>query len=414
MRQLRLFTHTAIILFIFILALYGQQRAGLINITYDTDNGPPVQWNKKFGNGDSETALKMVQNSDGGFTVCGVSHTRGVTIGYVLKVSHKGQKVWDRYFDSENVEALYDVMSLSNGDIVVCGQKRIAKRKTAAVIIRLDKKGHVVWEKVYKGKGKRQEAYAKALSEGPKNSIIVIGSDSKQWGKPWIVQMFDSGRHIRKNTIKCSRNSTPSAIVKTKNNQFVYCGTSLSSKGRSKVHIIKLSKKGQVYWERFYGGRGKEVGNDIVQTSDRGFAICGTTTSYGPKKIGGRETSSNCWVMKLDRKGYKKWAKAFGSSSHNEGLGITVGDRNSLIVCGEGDFITGENHGGFWTAKLSNKGDLLWEKNFGGRDRVTNKKVYSTAQCILTTREGNVVFAGRAFTNRMKKSQLCVVNLQKD
>ncbi|GIV24420.1 MAG: hypothetical protein KatS3mg026_0112 [Bacteroidia bacterium] len=62
------------------------------------------------------------------------------------------------------------------------------------------------------------------------------------------------------------------------------------------VCVLKLDQAGRVQWERTFGGSKNDEGCSIVQTSDGGYAIVGTTESFGS---GGKDI----YVLKLDADG---------------------------------------------------------------------------------------------------------------
>jgi len=60
-------------------------------------------------------------------------------------------------------------------------------------------------------------------------------------------------------------------------------------------------------WDRVFGGKNDDYVKSLIQTTDGGYAVAGTTYSYG---AGGRDF----WVIKLDNEGNKVWDKTYGGS----------------------------------------------------------------------------------------------------
>ena len=45
--------------------------------------------------------------------------------------------------------------------------------------------------------------------------------------------------------------------------------------------LIKTNSQGATLWSKTYGGQANDIGKDIIQTSDGGYIITGSTMSYG-------------------------------------------------------------------------------------------------------------------------------------
>ncbi len=69
-----------------------------------------------------------------------------------------------------------------------------------------------------------------------------------------------------------------------------------ASSGKADMWVIKLDSRGEIEWEKTYGGAQGEAGYCIQQTSDNGYIIAGQADSYGAGRY-------DWWVLKLDENG---------------------------------------------------------------------------------------------------------------
>jgi len=60
-------------------------------------------------------------------------------------------------------------------------------------------------------------------------------------------------------------------------------------------------------WAYTYGGTVNDYAHTVQQTSDGGFIMAGSTTSFGP-------SGNNAWIIKLDEDGIPAWQKAYGGT----------------------------------------------------------------------------------------------------
>ena len=112
------------------------------------------------------------------------------------------------------------------------------------------------------------------------------------------------------------------------------------------------------------------------------------------------------WVMAVSSDGAIEWQKKIGGdrfdslrkiSPHPNGGFVAVGDTKSR----------GNGHADIWVVRLDDKGDVLWQKTFGGRheDRGRGLAVFD---------DGSIVAAGTMQTVPKKKAQGLLVRLDAD
>ena len=130
--------------------------------------------------------------------------------------------------------------------------------------------------------------------------------------------------------------------------------------------VIKLDSLGNKQWDRTYGGTDVDEAAAVIQTSDLGFLIGGSTIS----PISGNKTdtvhfqSYDYWLIKLDKSGNLKWQKTVGAA-YTDKLSC-LGETSTRYLAGgssfsnkDGDKKTpnaGSEHGpDFWVAMLNKK-----------------------------------------------------------
>ncbi len=132
---------------------------------------------------------------------------------------------------------------------------------------------------------------------------------------------------------------------------------------------IKLKNSWRTYW-----GDSFDWGNEVIQTSDNGFAIVGTTTSYGAG-------NQDLWLIKTDPSGEEQWNKTFGGSVHDEGHGIIQTSDGGYVIVGFIDFID------IYLVKTDSFGVEQWSKTFDSGE-------VDQAYSIIPTSDGGFVIGG--------------------
>jgi len=169
-------------------------------------------------------------------------------------------------------------------------------------------------------------------------------------------------------------------IICTSDGGYAVLGWSNSfGAGDLDILLLKLDPSGNLTWAKTYGGTGEEMAWSIIQTSDGGYAVAGATSSFGA----GQDEPI---ILKLDPSGNLIWARTYGG---------TGGDYFwSIIQTGDGGFAAA----GFTTSfgagssdallvRLDQSGNTIWAKTYGG----TN---YDRIEPVIQTPDGGFVVAG--------------------
>ena len=200
------------------------------------------------------------------------------------------------------------------------------------------------------------------------------------------------------------------AVQQTSDGGYVIVGSSTSyGAGGSDLWILKVDASGEFSWSKTYGGQGNDVGKDIVQTSDGGYIITGYTRSFSS---GG---DMDLWLIKTDSNGESclyndggtctqnssKWIKSFGTSGNDYG--------NSVKETSEGDFIVAGKSGripSIFVVKTNSLGEKIWENLYGTGpgDR---------GQYIIQRQDLGFLIVGKENPNNADDN-LCLININTD
>src|SRR5688572_10412914 len=80
-------------------------------------------------------------------------------------------------------------------------------------------------------------------------------------------------------------------------------------------------------WERMIGGSGGETANDVIQTADGGYLICGTTWTYGAG-------SCDVYLVKTNSAGDVLWTGAYGTADCERGNAVLQASDGGYLVSG--------------------------------------------------------------------------------
>jgi len=91
--------------------------------------------------------------------------------------------------------------------------------------------------------------------------------------------------------------------------------------------LIKTDSSGNKIWDKTFGGSQYDSADSVQQTNDGGFVIAGATCEYG---LGGHDA----WLIKTDSAGNKIWDKTFGGSDMDEANSVQQTTDGGFIIAG--------------------------------------------------------------------------------
>jgi hypothetical protein len=124
------------------------------------------------------------------------------------------------------------------------------------------------------------------------------------------------------------------------------------------VYVVKLDANGNLQWTKTIGGKKDDVGlMALIQTSDGGYAIAGYTTSFGAG-------NGDVYVVKLDANGTSNGPKPSADQAMTGHSLIQTSDGGYAIAGSTQSFGAGGDD--VYVVKLDANGNLQWTKTIGG------------------------------------------------
>ena len=148
--------------------------------------------------------------------------------------------------------------------------------------------------------------------------------------------------------------------------------------------IIKMNSAGTVQWQKIYGGGGSDYANDVIQTTDGGYIIAGSTTSIDGDITTLNYGGSDAWIIRLNNSGNITWRYTFGGSGNDTITSIAKTASGNYAFVGTSNSQNGNipNHfGGYdiWFMQLSPIGGYIASNSFGGTGNESTPSIIATA-----------------------------------
>jgi hypothetical protein len=200
--------------------------------------GPSSHFCKAIGGKKLEAGVSLIQTSDGGYAITGLtkSFSAGGHDVYVVKLDATGNLQWTKTIGGPESEEGNSLIQTSDGGYAITGfTESFGTGELDVYVVKLDANGNLQWTK-------------------------TIGGPESDGGN---------------------------SLTKTSDGGYAIAGyTSSFGAGEWDVYVVKLDANGNLQWTTTIGGKKEDIGASLIQTSDGGYAIAGFTQSFGAGEVG--------------------------------------------------------------------------------------------------------------------------------
>ncbi len=245
-------------------------------------------------------------------------------------------------------------------------------------LIKTDAKGHKEWDRTYGGLGKDLGFFVQQTKD---EGYIIVGGKKSFWivgnYDLWIIKTDAKGNVLWDRTFGGSGEDLGFSVQQTNDDGYIIAGYTSFTNGK-KAWIIKIDSQGNKQLDMATGRADSEAAS-IGLTKDGGYIIAGYTPSSGSGK-------EDVWLIKTNSKLHWDWLKTFGGPSRDLGLSVQETEDGGYIIAGLTESF-GAGKGDVWLIKTDPKGDKEWDRTFGGSN-------FDSGASVQQTRDGGYIITG--------------------
>jgi hypothetical protein len=185
--------------------------------------------------------------------------------------------------------------------------------------------------------------------------VISVSASPEMW-----TQTYGNGKEVGY------------SLVETSDGGFAIAGDAGSfGAGDGDFWLVKTDVNGNMEWNQTYGGVGYESAKALIKASDGGFALAGN-------KHYSDYLECDFWLVKTDRYGNMEWNKTYGGSGFDSANSLIETSEGGYVLAGTtSSFGAGETD--FWLVKTDAHGNLQWNQTYGSADLETSTSLVATS-----------------------------------
>jgi hypothetical protein len=350
---------------------------------------PDTLWTKTFGGSNIDIGHSVQQTLDGGYVITGYTRSYGTTSGrnvWLIKTDGLGNEQWNNTFGGNNDDEGRSVLQTSDGGFIIAGlTKSFGSGLNDMLLIKTDSLGNQHWIKTFGG-ANDEEGYS--VLQTSDNGFIVAGATSSfgSGGRDIFLIKTDSlGNSMWQKTIGGLSSDGAWYINHTSDGGYIITGWTFSNGPGflGNAWLVKTDSGGNEQWNKFFGGSEVDRGYSVQQTSDGGYVITGYSSSFGAGL-------DDMLLIKTDSLGNQEWLKTFGGTGRDYGYSVQQTSDNGFIIAGY-TLSFGAGGDDIFLVKTDMKGDEEWNKTYGG----TSSDI---AYSVKETADGGLIITGHTLS----------------
>jgi len=292
-------------------------------------------------------------------------------------------KTWVKIIEDGWVDFGNSVIQVSDGGyVVVVTAPKVGHDHEDAFIHKFDSNGNSVWKRVF---GDDEFEYQEGFSviETSNSNFVITGNHDLRVG---LTKLSENGKTIWDKTFDILYFSSGNEVIQTSDGGFAIVGYANyeNQKNNHSIILLKTDNDGNEIWVKTFDKDLYDYGYSLKQTSDGGYILVGYSQPSA-------DSTFKMWLIKTDENGTLLWDKIFSGKGYSKGFSLQITNDGGYIIIGYTKLANTKPD--IWLLKTDAKGEKLWEKTYGG-------KYEDIGYSVQTTDDGGYILAGSSYKNK--------------
>ena len=303
-------------------------------------------------NWEDEEGYAMYLNSDGTVMIAGFTESisSGWRDAYLVKTTSSGDTLWTKKFGLMGYDEFTDVVKTADGGYAMVGRTWDTGTldDEDVYLVKTDANGNLEWQQTYGGS---DDEIGYALKQTQDGGYIITGSVSVPGGAHiLLIKTNASGDTIWTKTFQASSYGEGEAVIETSTGDYMVFGYRSNT-----MYLMKTDANGDSIWSQEYPDG--EYGMDMKETSDGGFILLGFTNAIGAGDY-------DMYLVKVDANGVSQWARTYGFPDYENAQAVIQSSDGGYVLVGSTyTYISDDDD--LYIVKTNSTGDVEWQNTYG-------------------------------------------------
>ena len=275
-------------------------------------------WIRTYGGANNDYGNCVQQTSDGGYIIAGSTGsfgTGGLDV-YLIKTDSNGNEMWAHTYGSSYDDEGYSVQQTADGGYIIAVYTETSGLDMSLedfILIKTDSLGKESWTKTYGGSSYDYCWSVQVCHDGGYTAAGYTNSFGAGKHDAYLVRTDANGKKLWSKAYGDNRSNNSYCVQQTADKGFILAGATVVffdwPDWDQDVYLIKTDSNGDKMWTVNHGGAGIDNASFVRQTTDGGYIIAGSTTSFGAGE-------TDIYLIKTDSGGAEQWVQTYGTINY--------------------------------------------------------------------------------------------------
>lgn len=270
-----------------------------------------------------------------------------LAVSLVLGLALAPRLVWQRTYLSGCRDEAVAITCSHDCGLIVVGERSHSGYQDDVLAVKMDSKGHIIWNKTYGGGDWDSPCNVVQCEDG---YLLAGGTGSfGPHNQIYLVRINEQGAMLWNRTYQVGMYGCQATDIEVIEDGFVITGLTAGD-----IFLLRTDQEARPVWNKTYGGIGQDLAQDVLPCSDGGFLVTGGM--------------GDIYLIKVDAEGETTWERRLGTPFHEIGNSAAEQPNGGYLVIGD-RLVEPELHYEMYLVEVDPLGQVAWNRTIeAGKD----------------------------------------------
>lgn len=287
--------------------------------------------------------------------------------------------VWEKSFGGTGDDRAFFCLDVADGILIVGSTASVIANRTVGWALKINYDGEEMWNQTFLDGQSTELRYALKITDG----FLLIGNQftASEDVNGYIAKVDSQGKLIWQRVIGTQRIDKLFSAISTGDSFVTFGLTQSAVNGISSAWVTKLDGDGNVVWNRTYSDLADTAIRSGVLTQDGSLMAAGYTNPQG-------KGNYDFYLLKISQDGNLLWNKTYGGSDSERACTLKSASDGYVLA---GDINSATSATDAWVLKVNLEGNPVWNTTIGGID-------VDSLTDIVPSKDGSYLLTGFTFS----------------